>query len=57
VTRLLEEHFPRLVDYDFTASMEEDLDRIAAVIDVAGGRARVGGARSRGGGAARGAGA
>ena len=29
VTRLLEEHFPRLVDYDFTASMEEDLDRIA----------------------------
>ncbi len=30
VTRLLEEHFSRLVDYDFTASMEEDLDRIAA---------------------------
>jgi DNA topoisomerase-1 len=29
VTRLLEEHFPRLVDYDFTATMEEDLDRIA----------------------------
>jgi DNA topoisomerase-1 len=29
VTQLLEEHFPRLVDYDFTASMEEDLDRIA----------------------------
>jgi len=29
VTRLLEEHFPKLVDYDFTASMEEDLDRIA----------------------------
>jgi DNA topoisomerase-1 len=29
VTRLLEQHFPRLVDYDFTASMEEDLDRIA----------------------------
>ncbi|WP_237565226.1 type I DNA topoisomerase [Ornithinimicrobium cavernae] len=29
VTRLLEEHFARLVDYDFTASMEEDLDRIA----------------------------
>ena len=27
VTRLLEEHFARLVDYDFTASMEEDLDR------------------------------
>jgi len=30
VTRLLEEHFGRLVDYDFTASMEEDLDRIAS---------------------------
>ncbi len=30
VTRLMEEHFPSLVDYDFTASMEEDLDRIAA---------------------------
>jgi DNA topoisomerase-1 len=30
VTRLLEEHFSALVDYDFTASMEEDLDRIAA---------------------------
>ncbi len=29
VTRLLEEHFTSLVDYDFTASMEEDLDRIA----------------------------
>jgi DNA topoisomerase-1 len=29
VTRLLEEHFSKLVDYDFTASMEEDLDRIA----------------------------
>ncbi|HYN30087.1 MAG TPA: type I DNA topoisomerase [Dermatophilaceae bacterium] len=29
VTRLMEQHFPRLVDYDFTASMEEDLDRIA----------------------------
>jgi len=29
VTRLLEEHFSSLVDYDFTASMEEDLDRIA----------------------------
>jgi DNA topoisomerase-1 len=29
VTRLLEEHFPRLVDYDFTAAMEEDLDKIA----------------------------
>jgi DNA topoisomerase-1 len=30
VTRLLEAHFGRLVDYDFTAQMEEDLDRIAA---------------------------
>ncbi|MDQ1287752.1 MAG: topoisomerase [Actinomycetota bacterium] len=30
VTRLLEEHFGRLVDYDFTAAMEEDLDRIAS---------------------------
>ncbi|MBC7306682.1 MAG: type I DNA topoisomerase [Dietzia sp.] len=30
VTRLLEEHFGRLVDYDFTAAMESDLDRIAA---------------------------
>ncbi|HLS44043.1 MAG TPA: type I DNA topoisomerase [Ornithinicoccus sp.] len=29
VTRLLEQHFSRLVDYDFTAAMEEDLDRIA----------------------------
>jgi DNA topoisomerase-1 len=29
VTRLLEEHFGRLVDYDFTAAMESDLDRIA----------------------------
>jgi DNA topoisomerase-1 len=29
VTRLLEEHFSTLVDYDFTASMEEDLDQIA----------------------------
>ena len=29
VTRLMEEHFGRLVDYDFTASMEEDLDAIA----------------------------
>ncbi|EAQ00414.1 putative DNA topoisomerase I [Janibacter sp. HTCC2649] len=29
VTRLMEEHFTRLVDYDFTASMEEDLDQIA----------------------------
>jgi DNA topoisomerase I len=30
VTRLLEQHFGELVDYDFTAQMEEDLDRIAA---------------------------
>jgi len=30
VTRLLEEHFAQLVDYRFTASMEEELDRIAA---------------------------
>ena len=30
VTRLLEEHFGRLVDYDFTAAMEADLDGIAA---------------------------
>ncbi|MBO3144064.1 type I DNA topoisomerase [Dermatophilus congolensis] len=30
VTRLLEEHFPTLVDYQFTARMEEDLDAIAS---------------------------
>ena len=30
VTGLLEQHFGRLVDYDFTARMEDDLDRIAA---------------------------
>ena len=30
VVGLLEKHFGRLVDYDFTASMEDDLDRIAA---------------------------
>ena len=30
VTRFLEENFGHLVDYAFTASMEEDLDRIAA---------------------------
>ncbi len=30
VTRLLEEHFGTLVDYQFTARMEEDLDAIAA---------------------------
>jgi DNA topoisomerase-1 len=29
VVRLLEEHFGDLVEYDFTAEMEEDLDRIA----------------------------
>jgi DNA topoisomerase-1 len=29
VTRLLEEHFTQLVDYDFTATMEGGLDRIA----------------------------
>ncbi|MEW1956422.1 type I DNA topoisomerase [Kineococcus sp. NPDC059986] len=29
VTRLLEEHFPKLVDYDFTAEMENDLDAIS----------------------------
>ncbi len=29
VTRLLEVHFPALVDYQFTARMEEDLDDIA----------------------------
>jgi DNA topoisomerase I len=30
VVGLLEKHFGRLVDYDFTASMEDDLDRIAS---------------------------
>ncbi|MBN9606027.1 MAG: type I DNA topoisomerase [Actinomycetales bacterium] len=30
VVRLLEEHFGDLVEYDFTAEMEEDLDRIAS---------------------------
>ncbi|MGC8827147.1 MAG: type I DNA topoisomerase [Anaerolineae bacterium] len=30
VNDLLVEHFPDIVDYDFTARMEEDLDRIAA---------------------------
>jgi DNA topoisomerase I len=30
VTQLLEEHYGRLVDYSFTARMEDDLDRIAA---------------------------
>src|SRR5207253_8612704 len=30
VVGLLEKHFGRLVDYDFTARMEDDLDRIAS---------------------------
>ena len=30
VIRLLEQHFGRLVDYDFTAAMEDELDEIAA---------------------------
>ncbi len=30
VTQLLEKHFDQLVDYDFTARLEDDLDRIAA---------------------------
>ncbi len=30
VVRLLEEHLPDLVDFDFTAAMETELDRIAA---------------------------
>jgi DNA topoisomerase-1 len=29
VVNLLEQHFPQLVDYEFTARMEDDLDRIA----------------------------
>ena len=29
VTGLLEQHFTKLIDYEFTAAMEEDLDRIA----------------------------
>ena len=37
VTRLLEEHFAKLVDYDFTAGMEDILDEIAS-----GNAARVG---------------
>ena len=36
VIRLLEEHFDRLVDYDFTAAMEADLDQIAAGVAGAG---------------------
>jgi DNA topoisomerase-1 len=30
VVQLLERHFPRLVDYEFTARMEDDLDEIAS---------------------------
>jgi DNA topoisomerase-1 len=30
VIGLLEQHYPRLVDYDFTAAMEDQLDQIAA---------------------------
>jgi len=30
VVSLLERHFPRLVDYEFTARMEDDLDKIVA---------------------------
>jgi DNA topoisomerase-1 len=30
VVRLLESHFPQLVDYEFTARMEDDLDEIAS---------------------------
>ncbi len=30
MTQLLERHFDQLVDYDFTARLEDDLDRIAA---------------------------
>lgn len=29
VVSLLEKHFPKLIDYEFTAEMEDDLDRIA----------------------------
>jgi len=29
VVRLLEQHFPDLIDYDFTAALEDDLDAIA----------------------------
>ena len=37
VNDLISEHFPEVVDYGFTAHMEEDLDRIAD------GRAELGG--------------
>jgi DNA topoisomerase-1 len=30
VVTLLENHFPKLIDYEFTAGMEDDLDRIAS---------------------------
>ena len=30
VVGLLEQHFSKLIDYEFTASMEEDLDKIAS---------------------------
>ena len=33
VVNLLERHFPRLVDYAFTAEMEDDLDRIATGVE------------------------
>ena len=35
VVGLLERHFPRLVDYDFTAAMENELDEIAGGDDAA----------------------
>jgi DNA topoisomerase-1 len=35
VTGLLESYFPRLVDYSFTASMEDDLDEIANGVEEA----------------------
>ena len=35
VIGLLERHFPRLVDYDFTAAMENELDEIAGGDDAA----------------------
>ena len=33
VVKLLERHFPKLVDYAFTAEMEDDLDRIATGVE------------------------
>ena len=33
VVNLLERHFPKLVDYAFTAEMEDDLDRIATGVE------------------------